>query len=698
MESYNINYATQNRINLHSSYTPGLITNPIQTSNIINNSRQIVQQYDSLQTPKNPRQSRYNPANISSPQFNPYYQIQASNSTSFPPNQNANKIKQKHLFKNSSNIIYNQPPMINKNFANTVYKQVPLLNNNISYNPIIISKPNMIQGKTNHNQVPPLNNSNNNIKSKGNNQNLNQVNSGNNISNKNSINQYRRVESLNEHPPIPLKLTNHVMKSICKISYHYNNKTTFGTGFFMKYSDTLKLLITNYHVIFPKLVNNKIQIEIWNSNKMILNLMGRYIKFLDAPKDITAIEIKTTDEIYKDIQFLNYDLNFYQYGYNIYNNTFIFSIEHPLGQEAAAASGKIINIYEFQFDHNIATNKGSSGSPIILLSLMTVIGIHKNTDGQNINGGTFIGEIIKEINKKPKNIIENYIIAEILIKDEDVNKKVRIINSYEDVIKDYIKFEEKLKNFEKIRECEIKINNEFVPFNYFYEFKQKGKYIINYKFRDNLTNVNHMFYGCKSLINLNFTNFDTKSVYNMSYMFFGCESLTNLNLSNFDTQNVNDMSYMFARCKSLTNLNLSNFNTQNVINMKLMFDSCESLINLNLSNFNTQNVNNMRSMFCKCKSLINLNLSNFNTQNVNNMGFMFSDCELLIDLNLSIFNTKNVIDMQEMFYKCKSLTNLNLSNFNTQNVTNLTRIFYGCELLKKGKVITNDSKILGRLQ
>ena len=54
--------------------------------------------------------------------------------------------------------------------------------------------------------------------------------------------------------------------------------------------------------------------------------------------------------------------------------------------------------------------------------------------------------------------------------------------------------------------------------------------------------------------------------------------------------------------------------------------------------------------------------------------------------------------MQEMFYKCKSLTNLNLSNFNTQNVTNLTRIFYGCELLKKGKVITNDSKILGRLQ
>ena len=172
--------------------------------------------------------------------------------------------------------------------------------NNISYNPVIASKQNMNQGISN--QVLPLNKSNNNIKSQENNQNRNQINLGNNFANKNIINQYRRVESLNENPPIPLKLSNKVMKSICKISYHYhNNKTIFGTGFFMKYSDLLKLLITNYYVIFPKLFNNKIQIEIWYNKKMILNLMGRYIKFLEDQKDITAIEIKTTDEIYKDI-------------------------------------------------------------------------------------------------------------------------------------------------------------------------------------------------------------------------------------------------------------------------------------------------------------------------------------------------------------------------------------------------------------
>ena len=95
------------------------------------------------------------------------------------------------------------------------------------------------------------------------------------------------------------------MKSICKISYYYNNKPNFGTGFFMKFSDSLKLLITNYHVIFPDLKNINIQIEIWNKIKMILNLKGRYIRFMKLPKDITAIEIKETDEIYKYIQFLN---------------------------------------------------------------------------------------------------------------------------------------------------------------------------------------------------------------------------------------------------------------------------------------------------------------------------------------------------------------------------------------------------------
>ena len=113
-----------------------------------------------------------------------------------------------------------------------------------------------------------------------------------------------------------------------------------------------------------------------------------------------------------------------------------FSIEHPYGKGAACASGIITDIYEYEFDHNISTDKGSSGCPIILLNkninLIQVIGIHKAGDKKhNINGGTFIGEIFnknlnKNLDKEKKN---NYIIAEIYIKEEEINKDIRIINS-----------------------------------------------------------------------------------------------------------------------------------------------------------------------------------------------------------------------------------------------------------------------------
>ena len=58
---------------------------------------------------------------------------------------------------------------------------------------------------------------------------------------------------------------------------------------------------------------------ILEDKKLELDLSRRYIKFLESPRDITAIEIKDSDEINKYIQFLNYDFNYCQSGYGIYN-------------------------------------------------------------------------------------------------------------------------------------------------------------------------------------------------------------------------------------------------------------------------------------------------------------------------------------------------------------------------------------------
>ena len=139
---------------------------------------------------------------------------------------------------------------------------------------------------------------------------------------------------------------------------------------------------------------------------------------------------------------------------------------------------------DYEFEHNIPTDSGSSGCPIILLNnninLCQVIGIHKEADlRKNVNCGTFIGEIfnINAINNNNYN--DNYIIAEIDIKEDyQTNLDIRILNSYEEYKRYYKdkKIKEDEKNEAEIKKCEIRINSELIPFNYFYKFKKKGKY------------------------------------------------------------------------------------------------------------------------------------------------------------------------------------------------------------------------------
>ena len=278
----------------------------------------------------------------------------------------------------------------------------------------------------------------------------------------NTFHEFAKSELFTGHKPVPMKVANEALKSICKIKIQKGeNETIYGTGFFMNISNSLKYLVTNCHIISDYRIKYDIEIEIHNHKKMKLNSNNRDIKFYPKPKDITLIEIKQYDEIYSDIKFLDYDADYFNRGYGIYKDIDVFSIEHPLGDDAACASGQIKNIIGFEFEHSIPTDNGSSGCPIILLNnninLIQVIGIHKEAIySKQLNSGTFIGEIFNNNfnnnnfdnnfnnnNYNYKNYndnnfnngnkkINNFIIAEIDIKDEDINKDIRIINSYEE--------------------------------------------------------------------------------------------------------------------------------------------------------------------------------------------------------------------------------------------------------------------------
>jgi hypothetical protein len=161
---------------------------------------------------------------------------------------------------------------------------------------------------------------------------------------------------------------------------------------------------------------------------------------------------------------LRYDSN-YLNGYDIYKNIDVFTIQYPFGEYASSASGLILNIYDFQFDHNIPTEEGSSGCPIILLNsninLLQVIGIHKNTDiDKKVNGGTFIGEIINQIKNDENgdnvnfNFNENFNNANININlvKEDNNNNIK--NNFN------LLNEEKNKNSNNIKNSFCLLNDE----------------------------------------------------------------------------------------------------------------------------------------------------------------------------------------------------------------------------------------------
>ena len=449
----------------------------------------------------------------------------------------------------------------------------------------------------------------------------------NKINNQNEI-ELRKDEGLfSDNNPIPMNLANQVLKSICKIIIKKNNGIIYGTGFFMKLgkSNKNKYLITNYHIISPELTKEDIEIEIYNQKKMKLLFNNRHTKYYPKPKDITIIEIKNTDDIYIDIQLLEFDLN-YRLGYKIYRNVNVFSIEHPLGEDAACASGKIKDINNFEFDHNIPTDDGSSGCPIILLNnninIIQVIGIHKLADySRKVNCGTFIGEIFKKnedkkddkkyVQKDEKNekIEDNYIIAKFEIDGIDINSDIRIINSYEDSqrTKKEKFFDKGEMNEEEIKNCEIMINDEKIPFSYFFKFKNKGIYSVKYSFKNCLTNVDSMFNDCRNLIKVDLSHFNAQKVYRMDKMFSFCLKLKEIDFPS-DIKNVRSFVFMFFGCISLTRIEMPKLIYQKVIDTTCMFIGCKALTYANFSSFNPRNIYGMQNMFKGCESLEKKNI------------------------------------------------------------------------------------------
>ena len=200
---------------------------------------------------------------------------------------------------------------------------------------------------------------------------------------------------------------------------------------------------------------------------------------------------------------------------------------------------------------------------------------------------------------------------------------------------------------------------------------------------DGSTDMAGMFMGCRNLMELDLSGFDTARVTDFGYMFYACTALEDLTIHTFETSAATSMYAMFSNCNSLKTLDLQQFRTENVTNMGYMFNGCLVLEDLKWTEdfFDTNAVTNMQNMFADCQALTVLELQSFDTGRVTSMHGMFKDCTALEKLDVSGFHTAAVTDMESMFRGCTNLTELNLGQMETGNVTNMYAMFWDTPLV-----------------
>lgn len=238
-------------------------------------------------------------------------------------------------------------------------------------------------------------------------------------------------QSTGHSKSMKLDILNEIAKSICKI----NISQSQSTGFFIKFQKdqkTIYALVTAYHSLPIELYKKNTEIEIIpniGNIKQIIKLDVRRRIFFLQDEDITTIEIYKEDNLIDNVKFLNYDKKCQIQNYDNYLDIDTFILHHPKGEDLECNSGKIIQVKspkEFEFQHTLDTDEGSSGSPILLFDKDNeepkVIGVHTSfINGNKNNIGTFINVLSKKVLKQDSNLTDYVGISK--------NSRIRIINA-----------------------------------------------------------------------------------------------------------------------------------------------------------------------------------------------------------------------------------------------------------------------------
>ena len=199
----------------------------------------------------------------------------------------------------------------------------------------------------------------------------------------------------------PISLRN-MQKYLKKINATCKLITGKGTGFFCELelqNYTMKVLLTCNHVLTEDLIKNNSTITFKHQDTIKnLNINEKRFVCTHEELDYTCIQILNEDNLH---DYFKIDTNINQDPKEIYNNELFAIYQCPEGNDVSLSEGKI---EEFKSDgviwHNISTDKGSSGGPLILSKNLKVVGIHRGELKNELNKAIFINNVLDDINQK----------------------------------------------------------------------------------------------------------------------------------------------------------------------------------------------------------------------------------------------------------------------------------------------------------
>ena len=184
------------------------------------------------------------------------------------------------------------------------------------------------------------------------------------------------------------------------------------------------------------------------------------------------------------------------------------------------------------------------------------------------------------------------------------------------------KFVKNNKNY-----CYLFINNKKSELIEYYYLSKKdkinNKLIVKYIEKEKITNMSHMFSGCKNLLSIsnNSIKWDISNITDMNNLFSFCESLEDLPniISLWDTSNATNMENIFSNCLSLKTIpDISKWNTTKVTQIENIFFNCKLLKTIpDISNWDLSNIKILDDYNQKYNSkqndlLINTHFGKFN--------------------------------------------------------------------------------------